>query len=511
MSDSFNSSETRLPYPLGKITFPWLGGVALLALFVAIGLYAYSQQLRYGEIVTGMRTIGQGGVVWGLYICFVVYFIGISFAGMSVAALVRLSKVTALEPLTRIAELLTIVSLPMGALVVLMDLGRPLQGILYLPQFARPMSPFFGTFTLVVSGYLFSSLVYFYLAGRADAAYCKKAAPQKLRWLYSIWASGYCGTPIEQERHRRVSFWLAIFILPLLVVAHSTLGFVFGIQGGRPGWFSALQAPGFVVLAGCSGIGMLIIMTALIRRTLHLQNTITNEAFRILGNFLWILTLVYLYFMVVEELTANYASSEVETALAHEVVFGTYGVIFWITVASFLLTLVIGLVQYLLQRTSVGWLVTAGISVNIASILKRFLIVIPSQTHGMLLPYTEGSYIPSWVEISIVVGLFSLASLIAVVFIKVFPIVPVVRHEHTDKVPLRDPMRSLIFCLTLCVGLILMISGFLLSLRIGTLPHLDPLVPYSPTLFILGVMISFYSSAVYETIPKARELTKESS
>lgn len=162
-------------------------------------------------------------------------------------------------------------------------------------------------------------------------------------------------------------------------------------QGGRPGWFSALQAPDFVVLAGCSGIGMLLILTAAVRRNLGLRGIIGIEAFRFLANFQWILVLIYLYFMAVEELTANYAAGRAESHLAHEMVWGVYAPVFWTVVICFLLALLIGFIQFAAKTLSIAWSVTAAVLVNIAAILKRFLIVVPSRTHGKLLPYGDGT------------------------------------------------------------------------------------------------------------------------
>jgi molybdopterin-containing oxidoreductase family membrane subunit len=486
------------------------GSIALMLLLLTllgVGISGYLVQHHHGEIATGMRTIGHGGVAWGLYICFVIYFIGISFAGISTAALVRLFRLEALKPLTRIAELLTLVTLPMGALCVLADLGRPLHGLLLLPRYARPFSPFFGTFTLVVSGYLFASLVYFYLAGRADAARCAENGPRWLRPLYVLWASGWRDTPSERRRHHQVEFWLALFVLPLLVTAHSTLGFVFGIQGGRPGWYGSLQAPAFVVLAGCSGIGMLIVVVAAVRRAQGLYDVIPDKAFGLLGNFMWVLTLAYLYFMVVEELTANYAAGHAETHTAHAVVSGRYAPLFWIAVAGLVIPVMIGFAQFALRRVHVGWLVVAGLLINVAAVLKRFLLVVPSQTEGMLLSYDRGTYIPTWVEVRVVIGLFALASLLYVTFAKLFPIVPLPEPPELAPVPStgrRSGVRSALFVLTLGLGLTLVVVGFLLCLRMGTLPFLDPVVPFSPVVFIAGVMLTFYSAAVYETVPDRR-------
>src|SRR5690349_5610989 len=104
--------------------------VGLSAAALGFGLYAYSVQLEHGDIVTGLRNPGAGGAAWGFYIVFYVYFVGVSFAGITVASMARLFHIEALEPVTRLAELLTITALMVGALMVLADLGRPLDGLL---------------------------------------------------------------------------------------------------------------------------------------------------------------------------------------------------------------------------------------------------------------------------------------------------------------------------------------------------------------------------------------------
>jgi molybdopterin-containing oxidoreductase family membrane subunit len=218
------------------------------------------------------------------------------------------------------AELLTVVALVLAALAILADLGQPLRGIVNLLRYARPQSPFFGTFTLVVSGYLFASLVYLYLDGRRDAWLTQQTA-ERHRGFYRLWAAGYRDTPAERERHDRATFWLSIAIVPLLVTAHSTLGFVFGLQVGRPGWFSALQAPAFVILAGVSGLGMLAIIVAAVRRWLHREEELGVEIFKWLSTGLTILLLTYLYLVVVELLTNLYTGSSRERDVMSELLF----------------------------------------------------------------------------------------------------------------------------------------------------------------------------------------------
>jgi len=419
------TTRAELPQGVARLTARWWIFLAALGVLTLVGVYAYAQEATTGMIVTGMRNVGtMGGATWALYISMVVYFIGVSFAGVTVAALIRIFNLDHLRPIVRIAELLTVVALVLGGLAIIADLGQPLRGIVNLFKYARPQSPFFGTFTLVVAGYLFASLVYLYLGGRRDAARLADYSGNGLRWYHRLWAMGYKDTPEERQRHRTVSFWLALSIIPLLIVAHSTLGFVFGLQVGRPGWYGTLQAPAFVALAGVSGIGLIIVFAAIVRRSLGLQLQITMRIFRWLGTFLMVMLFVYLYFLVVELLTLLYATPEVEKRLSDALLFGEYAPVYWSSVGALVVSVVALAVMALRRSWGLGWVVAAGVLVNLAAIGKRFLIVVPSQTHGMLLPYEIGSYTPTWEELAVVMGLFSLGALLLVGFLKTFPAVP---------------------------------------------------------------------------------------
>lgn len=420
----------RLPYGVGRWNAGWYFLILILAAVFAWGLFAYSRQFVEGLIVTGMRDIGtMGGSTWGLYITFDVYFVGVSFAGITTAALIRLLNLGYMKPVARMAELLTVISLILAGFCILPDLGQPVRGIVNLFLYARPQSPFYGTFTLVIAGYLFASLVYFYLEGRRDAALCARV-PSRLQWFYRLWAAGYRDTPAERERHTRVSFYLSIAILPLLITAHSTLGFVFGLQVGRPGWFSALQAPGFVVMAGISGIGLLIVIAALIRAVTGERQRLSLVVFRWLGNLLMVLTVAYLYFMAVDWLTTTYQPQEHDVELTTAILTGSFAWLYWVSVASLAVAFALLFGQFVLRRSSLALIVLSGLVVQIAAVGKRILLVVPSQTTGTLLPYGTGFYSPTWVEYSVIVGLFALGTLLYVLFMKIFPIIDVPEPEQ---------------------------------------------------------------------------------
>jgi len=165
-------------------------------------------------------------------------------------------------------------------------------------------------------------------------------------------------------------------------------------------------------------------------------------------------------------------------------------------------------VLFLRRRTSIGLIVACGVLINVGAMMKRYLVVVPSQTHGTLLPYVTGSYAPTWVELAVAVGLGALAVLMCLVFARVFPIVPL--DVSTPQRPARgerEPAGRKAFRIVLaygCVlaGLTLSAAGFLSSARAWTAPWEDPRIPLSPVLFAIGMMMVFYAAAVYETLPR---------
>ncbi len=421
-----------LPMGVGSLTRGWAAVLALGVVGTVVGIVGYAVERTQGMVATGMRDLGtMQGATWGIYIALVVYFVGVSFAGITVAALIRLFRLDKLRGVARMAEVLTVVALILGALAIIVDLGQPVRGVINLFRYARPQSPFFGTFSLVISGYLFASLVYLYLTARRDAAVLARR-PSRLQGFFRLWAAGYEDTPEQRARDRRVTFWLALAILPLLVIAHSSLGFVFGLQVGRPGWFGTLQAPAFVVLAGVSGVGHIIVLAAIVRKALGLERRIGRDAFGWLGLFLLGLLATYLYFVVVEVLTIIYQPGVIEQRLSEALLSGTYAWLFWGSVATLVVPFLILAWMALTRTWRVGWLVTSGILVNLGAIGKRYLIVVPSQTHGQLLPYGVGSYTPSLVELAVTVGLFSLGAVLITLFMKVFPIVDLETEASTE-------------------------------------------------------------------------------
>jgi hypothetical protein len=169
--------------------------------------------------------------------------------------------------------------------------------------------------------------------------------------------------------------------------------------------------------------------------------------------------------------------------------------------------------QTVSRKVNIALTALAGVIVNVSAVLKRFLIVVPSQTHGLYLPYQEGSYFPALSEIMILLGIVGFGILLFVLFAKIFPIIPLEVleekkiEEKKEEVLYAPSFTRLIFTFgTLAFGFFLMVVGFIFSARFGTKPYLDPILPFSPVVFIVGVIISFVSAVLYELFPSKRKI-----
>ncbi|MEK7354670.1 MAG: NrfD/PsrC family molybdoenzyme membrane anchor subunit [Chloroflexota bacterium] len=394
--------------------------IAALLILVAWFLYAWYVQLTQGLVVTNMRT--PVGAAWGGYIANFVFYVGLAHGGIAIAAAIRLLNLHKYQPVARMGEVLTIISLMMAGLSIMIDMGRPdriFNIIIYWPERVATSSLTWDVTVIIL--YFTMSACYLWLTMRKDLALCLNRFP-KLRFLYKILLIGY--KPGEEHTINRMTWWLSIAIIFLVVMlSGGVVAWIFGLLPSRPGWFSALAGPYFLTAAISSAIAAIIVVSAILRRVFHWQEHIKTEVYSGLGTFLGILTLFYIYLIFSEQLTMNYAAPLAEFLISVKILQGEFAIIFWpMLIIGFLIpamTLIIQGVRpkwFSLTRT-----VTASAFIIIAFWVKRFLIVVPSLLRP-LLPFPEGSYSPSWVEWSIIAGILAMAVLFYVAFLKLFPI-----------------------------------------------------------------------------------------
>ena len=420
---------------LGRMTGAspsYLAAVAICLALLAWAAYAWGYQLVHGFGSTGLRR----PVFWGFYIVNFVFWIGISHAGTLISAILRLTGAEWRRPVTRAAEAITVFCLMIGGMFPLIHLGRawlfywmipyPNERLLW-PNFR---SPLFWDLTAILT-YLTGSLIYLYMPLIPDLA---ELARRKTGWrgrAYRVAALGWTGSDRQWQALERGMKLMSVAILAIAVSVHSVVAYDFSMSIA-PTWHSTIFAPYFVVGAIFSGIAALVLVMVVLRRTMRLEEYLRETHFVNLGKLLLLMSLVWLYFTFSEHLTTWYGNRPGEMRVMDVRESGLYGMLFWTMVAcNFVVPFVLLGISKL---RSIPTIAISSAAVIVGMWLERFLIVVPPLATPHLAA-AEGTYAPSWVELSITAGTFAAMVLLYLLFVKVVPIIAI--WEYEDEVPAR--------------------------------------------------------------------------
>jgi Ni/Fe-hydrogenase subunit HybB-like protein len=196
-----------------------------------------------------------------------------------------------------------------------------------------------------------------------------------------------------------------------------------------PMWHSSIFGPYFVAGAIFSGIAALLVVLAIIRKALHLEAYVQPIHFENLGKLLLLMSLLWFYFTVGENLTAWYGNSPAEMTVFGDRVRGRFAPYFWLMVfCNFVLPFVLLSNRWL---RSVRTVTLSAVAVLIGMWLERYLIILPTLSHPRLAAAT-GFYSPTWVEISITASTFAAMVLFYLIFCKLFPIIAIWEYKHVS-------------------------------------------------------------------------------
>ena len=424
--------EERVLAPLRSTGWRYYVWLLLLLGVLGWAMYAYSLQLRYGLIVTNLRD----RISWGLYIASFVFFIGISHAGTLLSAILRVTRAHWQMPITRMAEFITGVALMVAALFPWIDMGRP-ERILNMVLYGRWQSPLIWDITAILT-YLTGSLIYLYLPLIPDFALCRDRlgadASAWQRLLFTTAAVGWKGAPGQRQALERAMSIMMIVIIPVAVSVHTVVSWVFAMSLRDP-MNSTLFGAFFVAGAIYSGIAAIIILMAVLRWVLHLEEFITKTQFVNLGYLLATLAAIMGYMNVSEYLTTGYKMEEGIRFHIQQLMVGPFAGLFWFYILG---GIVLPIILMLSPRTrTIKGIIVAAVLVIVAMWIERYLIVVAG-FRVPLMAYTPANYSPSWVEWSILAGALALFALIISIFAKLFPVVSiweVIEHRVPELLP----------------------------------------------------------------------------
>jgi len=391
----------------------WVG---VLLVIMAAGAVAFVHQYNTGLIVTGMRNT----VMWGQYILFFMFFVGLSAGGLIVASAGRLFGVRAFRPITRLAVLEATVAVVLAAVFILPDLGRP-ERMLNIFLHANLTSPMIWDITIVII-YMAMSAFYVWLYARADLA-------RRGSWL----AFGTGTSERTMAREERVKGAMAWVALPAAIMLHSITAWIFGLQISRGFWYSSIMAPLFIASALVSGLGLVILLALVLRRLGRLH--FGNDLVALLGGLLGTFIAVEGFLVLAEYLTASYPGAAEGDAFARMLV-GPYAPLFWFEIGvGLLVPFVILAIRRL--RLNPAWVaIAAGIGI-VGIFVHRLNLVLNGLSYaniqlppGLPIGTDQGGvssfatrywYVPTLVEWLIVVGVLAFGALLFTIAVIALP------------------------------------------------------------------------------------------
>lgn len=368
--------------------------IVLAALTVA-GIAAWIYQLVGGLGVTGMNN----GASWGIYtICFM-FFVGLSAGGLIVASSASVFHIERFKAVAVPAVILSTVCICLAGMFVLIDLGgihrvwRMLTG----PNF---MSPLLWDMVVIVC-YLVINVLYLYFMCSS------KADPKKVEVI-------------------------SRFALPVAILVHSVTAWIFGLQISREGWHTAILAPIFVASAMDSGLALLILSLFGLDKAGKIKFAKDLQAS--LAGLLATCIAIDAFFIGCELLTMAYPNAAGTNAILSVMFTGSMAPFFWIEILAGLLTPFCVLV-FAKNRANGNLVVTASILVVLGVFCKRVWLLLTSfmvpniygapgiasgssagaNATGAGIWSLAGAYLPTWVELVVVIGVISLGTLAFIV------------------------------------------------------------------------------------------------
>jgi molybdopterin-containing oxidoreductase family membrane subunit len=403
----------------------------ILILIILWGWFGLYKQITVGHGVTGMRD----NAVWGYFISNFIYFIGASYGGALVAAILYYFKIPWGRPVIRIAALMAFISGIIGPFFILLCIGR-FDRLHYLIIYARVQSPITWD-VMVISTYLVGISIFLYLLLIKDMAILANTdIIEKPKWKTKVykWLSlGYTGEGKQEDIIDHSTQSVAFIIMPKIILAFAVLSWIFGMTL-RPGWHSAIFGPNYIISSVATGVALIIILMWFYRKWYNLEEYITDLQFRKMSLILLILIGIFGYFTFSEYITIWYSSAQWEANLMEKLfTFSEFG---WPFHLSNFFAIILPIVILFFRKWRTPNVVTSlSILIAVSMWVKRYLNVVPT-LETTLLPIQDTrenyvSYSATWVEWALVLAGAATFILFMMMIPKLVNIIPI--KERKDE------------------------------------------------------------------------------
>jgi molybdopterin-containing oxidoreductase family membrane subunit len=371
------------------------GILAVLTVFTLIGFGAAHYMESEGHHVTGMNN----QIVWGLPHVFAIFLIVAASGALNLASMASVFGKQVYKPLARFSAILSIALLIGGLAVLLLDLGRPDRLIVAMTYYN--FKSIFAWNIILYTGFIVIVMAYL--------------------WLM-----------MERRMHR----WskpagLTAFVWRLILTTGT--GSIFGFLVAREAFDSALLAPMFIVMSFAFGLAVFILLLVLSFRLD--QRELDASHLHRLRKLLGIFTAGILYFVIIFHLTKLYGTQNHGFERFILLEGGIYTLLFWLLQIGLGNLLPLALIYAPRLQNSSSTLVIASMLVILGAFAQLYVIIVGGQAFPLdIFPgyavessFFDGvinQYSPSLWEFLLGLGGVTSAALIALLGIRVLPIMP---------------------------------------------------------------------------------------
>lgn len=388
-----------------RIWWIWVG---ILGLLLAVGIFGAIRVFVKGLHVTGL----SDQVPWGLWITQDLSSIATGAGAFTFSAIVYLFRIKKYQPIARAAVFVGFLGYSSAMLALAMDIGRP-------DRFWHPLV--YWNVHSVLWEITWCVILY--------------STVLVLEFLPIFFESRYFDRWPQVRKYgemiHKASPVFAAIGLGLSLLHQSSLGATYGVLSGRAIWYKPSLPVMFILSAVAGGVSMTLLLTILVGK-LNRRQIISRELQSDISRFAGYALLAYLYLKIWDWAATSYYSHSPGTTEALSLLQSTtpYTRTFWwieIILGGIVPAVILLNAQFRKNDRYTMFALGAvivGVTVNRWNVTLSGLVAPPQWSPGVIGRILSASYLPSWNEIIVSLGIIAYALLAFSFGVKYLPIFP---------------------------------------------------------------------------------------
>ena len=304
----------------------------ILFIIGIVGFVARANDDGFGEIAP-----------WGYYMAVFSFVFMITSGAPVVAVAFRFTKSHWRRPLSRVAELFSIVAILnllmfIPLMFLLPSLGNPggvVEGQLELRRtiwFEGPIGAPHAWDLLGVAFLVITSLTILWVSAMPDMAESRGTATGFRRWVYDRLAGHWYGTKRQWNTQKAGLALLGAFYFMILIFVHFVISSEYA-QSLIPGWKDSIFPVIYSVTALQMSLGAILVILFIMRRWGGYEGYIGKSTFWSASKVLLGVTLLWVYHLFAFFITFWYGRTEVEQNIIKYLIVDSYAIIFLLNLA----------------------------------------------------------------------------------------------------------------------------------------------------------------------------------